>query len=146
SPLDCNQNGIEDAFEISQGAPDCNSNGVPDECEVATLSGSFLLPQEVSSPVEVYDIVAGDWNGDGQTDVAALGIAHFATLFGNGRGDLTPGPILPVPPNAQRLLKGDFDGDTDLDLVTLNADSKNLTLLINHGGAFDQGGTFKAHE
>src|SRR5437867_6211446 len=133
---DCNQNGIEDVVDISQGALDCNSNGVPDECEVKTLSETFLLPQEVFSPVEVYDIVAGDWNGDGQTDVAALGIANLATLFGNGRGELTPGPILRAPTNAQGPLKGDFDGDTDVDLVTLTADSKNITLLMNHGGTF----------
>jgi hypothetical protein len=32
--LDCNQNGVEDAVDISFGSSsDSNSNGIPDECE-----------------------------------------------------------------------------------------------------------------
>jgi hypothetical protein len=46
SPLraaDCNNNGIDDADDISSGfSQDCNNNGVPDECD--------LLPTEISKP------------------------------------------------------------------------------------------------
>ena len=68
---DCNANGIDDASEISAGAPDINANGQLDACERArgdvNLSGS----------VNVYDVYfvlglrdspynsAGDVDGDG---------------------------------------------------------------------------------
>jgi len=34
--LDCNNNGVSDAIDISEGtSADCNNNGVPDECDIA---------------------------------------------------------------------------------------------------------------
>lgn len=33
---DCNGNGVEDSFEVGNGAvPDCNANGIPDSCDLA---------------------------------------------------------------------------------------------------------------
>jgi hypothetical protein len=37
--VDCNQNGIQDAFDVSYGGiSDCNDNGVPDSCEFADFN------------------------------------------------------------------------------------------------------------
>jgi len=52
---DCNQNGVGDAIDISQGtSPDVNQNGIPDECEEATsvpdVVSSFRLLRNAPNP------------------------------------------------------------------------------------------------
>jgi hypothetical protein len=72
SPLpaaDCNQNGVEDAEEVSSGAvEDCNGNTVPDSCELTPLDFGF---REEDLPLEAPPraIVTGDFSGDGFSDI-----------------------------------------------------------------------------
>jgi len=47
--IDCNQNGVADAADISAGtSPDANANGIPDECEDCNANG-VLDPLDISS-------------------------------------------------------------------------------------------------
>ncbi len=80
---DCNQNGINDSDEISQGlAEDCNNNGIPDECDIR--DGTSLdcnldgVPDEcgVCPPVDLIFLM--DTSGSMDDESAAL-CANIAT-------------------------------------------------------------------
>ncbi len=59
---DCNQNGIDDAIDISGGAsPDVNNNGIPDECE--DCNGNGVLDDE-----DIRTGFSPDLNGNGIPD------------------------------------------------------------------------------
>ncbi len=84
--IDCNNNGIDDAIDISSGtSQDCNANGIPDECESAgglknyTSSPNVAIPDgtgafvsdtiNVSESGTIQDVnvnldIDHTWNGD----------------------------------------------------------------------------------
>ncbi|WP_271998670.1 FG-GAP-like repeat-containing protein [Nannocystis radixulma] len=78
------------------------------------------------------DIVTGDFDGDGRTDIAVTGARDWKSIpvaLSRGDGDfevLTPGlgewPARATADNAQ-LLTGDFDGDGKTDLALLGPES-----------------------
>ena len=62
---DCNQNGVPDTCEFPSASTDCNNNGIPDLCDVisgysADLNGNFV-PDECEC--------SGDVDGNGRVDV-----------------------------------------------------------------------------
>ena len=68
-------------------------------------------------------IVAGDFNGDGRTDLA---VANFdsndvSVLLGNGDGTFRPQVSYPVGSQPVALVTGDFTGDGRTDLAVANA-------------------------
>lgn len=100
---------------------------------------------------EVMTVAVGDFNGDGKPDIAYAGTAsggsvnEVAILFGRGqdmtgKGTFTsPDPTATYPLAAQpvSMATGDFNGHTDLAVVTGNGSGGNVTVLLNDGtGAF----------
>jgi uncharacterized protein (TIGR03437 family) len=98
-------------------------------------------------------LAAGDFNGDGKTDVVVL-ISQYAggpsdgvlILLGRGDGTFAEGATYAVGPFALSFAVGDFNGDGKLDLVVADngTDAKNyrdgnLLLLTGNGD-----GTFAA--
>ena len=90
---DCNENGLPDDFDTQQGtSEDCNSNSVPDECE-ANFDGDELI-----------DDCDDDIDGDGvlnEVDVC----------------DHTPLSLPPELIEPDGSVRGDLDGDCDVDLA-----------------------------
>jgi len=83
-------------------------------------------------------ITAGDFNGDGKPDLAVAnthGSSNVTVLLGNGAGAFTqvPGSPFPVGTTPLWLVVGDFNGDGKPDLVSLNRDSRSLSLLLGNG-------------
>ncbi len=140
--VDCNENGIGDACDISSGASsdcqldtipdecqlegnDCNGNNVPDDCEMQDCNENGVLDEcdiadglsndrnGNSAPDECEDLRRGDYNGDDLIDL--IDYAVFAECYSNGPG------TSPVP--VARATTGgcvdafDFDGDGDVDLL-----------------------------
>lgn len=78
--VDCNENGIDDAVELAEGALDANGNGTLDECEFAygdlnldmVIDGSDLLIVFGwwASPLPLF----GDLNFDGVVDAGDTGL------------------------------------------------------------------------
>ncbi len=84
-------------------------------------TGNFTLSATSGSTEGApHDMVVGDFNGDGNLDVAALdwnGLGKICVLLGDGTGNFTP--TLPGDSNGSgdSFAVGDFNGDGNLDLA-----------------------------
>jgi hypothetical protein len=91
-------------------------------------------------------VVAGDFNGDGILDLAAVwstgssGLPAITILLGKGDGTFTPAKSQPSAAlsSPTSITTGDFDGDGKLDLAIADASSGRLIILHGNGD-----GTFK---
>lgn len=83
--------------------------------------------------------VVGDFNGDGNLDVAVPAggepISYVAVLLGNGDGTFQPLVNYPTGEDAGGIAAGDFNHDGKLDLVTVGFDGVSM-LLGNGDGTF----------
>jgi FG-GAP-like repeat len=84
-------------------------------------------------------IVAGDFNQDGNMDLAVscAGFDVVAILFGDGQGGFTLGGHYPVDTLTKGLQVGDINRDGHLDLVNATSWGYDETVLLGDGlGAF----------
>lgn len=108
-------------------------------------SGGFVSPTSITSGINPRSIVTGDFNKDGNADVAVLHyvngsccISTFATVFlSNAAGVFSAaGAPVPVGNDAPSVAVGDFNKDTNPDLVAVSPTSGVILLLGNGSGAF----------
>lgn len=84
---DCNGNGIDDALDISGGAPDVNFDGIPDECQDCNNNG-ILDPDDITGGMPdvdgngIPDECEPDCDGDNFPDEWA--IANSVVFDDNG--------------------------------------------------------------
>ncbi len=88
-------------------------------------------------------IMVGDFNGDGNADlaVADFGGGDVTVLLGNGAAAFTPatGSPFAAGTNPFSLTVADFNGDGHADIAVANQGSNNVTLLLGDGtGGFTQ--------
>ncbi len=116
---------------------------------VATLlgnsDGSFSLHTTLPLSYSLYDMAAGDFTGDGLTDLAIAKTSHSSPAVwiyqGNGDGSLTHHSTVPLDEGSYSVVAGDFDNDGDPDLVCgINSASRGIRLLLNDGS-----GNFAVH-
>jgi hypothetical protein len=82
-------------------------------------------------------VAVGDWDGDGDDDVAVTNFAgNTASIrYGTGTGGTLPtGTTFAVASGPYGIVKGDFDRDGDLDLAM--AVVGGVQVLVNTAGAF----------
>jgi hypothetical protein len=89
-------------------------------------------------------LVTGDFNGDGELDLAVTGTAFFSyneveaalVLLGDGRGNFNPADMYRDDlPGIQDYgaAAGDFNGDGILDLAITDGNRSRLLVLLNDG-------------
>ncbi len=83
-------------------------------------------------------LALGDFNGDGNLDVAIANTksGDVSVLLGDGHGGLRPAPGSPFATGGSRpasLAVGDFNGDGRLDVAVANQSSGDVSLLLGDG-------------
>jgi hypothetical protein len=110
--------------------------------------GSFQQPINTPIGFEPDDMVAGDFNGDGRTDIALTdtsGNVHI--LLGTGAGGFTPldsfaGGAETGDPGLGSMAVGDLNGDGTLDLAVGNWTNGTVSIFLGAGdGTFTAGPT-----
>src|SRR6202453_2465356 len=86
-------------------------------------------------------VAVGDFNGDGQPDLAVTNSgANGVNVFLNREGGLTAVSAIPATGDSpSSIATADFNGDGKLDLAVANSGSNNVTILLGNGD-----GTFTA--
>jgi hypothetical protein len=104
--------------------------------------GTFEPGAQYAAGDQPFSIVAADFDGDGNLDLAvANSLSNYVSiLLGNGDGTFRPGPQNPaLPTGASFVTAGDFNNDGKLDLVTNDTSNPCLcisVLLGNGDGTF----------
>ena len=131
---DCNGNAIADVCDIASGfAADCNRNGAPDDCDIQNLRLGF---ETSSLKLEAFPrlLAASDLDGDGLDDLYALAAPQDLLVFWNGEDEgFLPERRFPAGAIAFFSAVGDFDGDSDRDIVLSDILVGGLQLLENRG-------------
>jgi hypothetical protein len=82
-------------------------------------------------------VLAGDFNNDHKTDLAALGLLGLSLFAGNGNGTFQSAVATSGPAELDQLAEGDFNHDGTNDLVFDNYGGTNVTVLLGNGyGSF----------
>lgn len=111
--------------------------------------GAFKQAQGSPFPAgqECSDVAAGDFNGDGNPDLAIAnhGIKTVTILLGNGKGQfsLAPGSPLSVEstPHPHGIAVGYFDGDRNADIAIDSWGENKVLVLFGKGdGTFQSPG------
>lgn len=140
--LDLNGDGDRD-FAVTSGQ--LQGGGGPEWIEVflGNGAGGFTAGQALvlGANVSASALVAGDFDADGDTDLAvSLENLNSVRIALNTGGVLSLGGSVALGGSeAKNMAVGDVDGDGDLDLVTSNRNSNNLQILTNAAGTFSAG-------
>ena len=120
--VDCNDNGIHDAYDISSGSSrDCNGSGIPDECEYDTIND--CNGNGIDDLCDVADGTSGDADGDFVPDECECS------------GDATRDGIVNVDDIIAVILAwGSNDPDADIDGNGI-VDATDLVLVLGGYGS-----------
>jgi len=145
--------GTFDFSWISSGVAvaDMNNDGIPDLVGPGTVelgygNGQFHTALSFNNPYQggpnEMNLAVGDFNGDGNADIAIsnLGSNNVSVLFGNGDGTIRA-PVTYAVATPSGIIAGDFNSDGFPDLAVIGGVGSQATLsvLINNGSGVFQG-------
>ncbi len=87
----------------------------------------------ITATFSTTSVAWGDWNGDGDLDLAIGNDGQANQVYDNEQGELRLSWEAPDPTRTRSLAWGDYDRDGDLDLVVGNANDV-VQLYENEGG------------
>ncbi len=127
---------------VSPGATPSNAIPFP----VATSESAVKFGHNDLTPsATIAGLIAGDFNGDGITDLAVGTGTGIDILLGNGDGTFRP-PINTPTSYVSTFATGDFNGDGKLDLIAQGpptvSNSQVQIFLGNGDGTFTPGAVF----
>ena len=101
----------------------------------ATSSVSLAQAAQAATGNYPYFVVVGDFNGDGNLDMAVANLAAgtVSILLGDGAGNSILKATLPTGLSPTCLAVADFNGDGKLDLAIISGLRGTLTVLLGNG-------------
>jgi YD repeat-containing protein len=133
---DFNGDGRTDLAVANEGSYDANGNLIPGTSSVSVLlgdgDGTFQNQVQYAVGSGPIALVAGDFNGDGRTDLA---VANYnsndvSVLLGNGDGTFQHQVRYAVGTGPTSVVVGDFNGDGRIDLAVVNFGDKDMSVLL----------------
>jgi cysteine-rich repeat protein len=125
------------------------SNPTPDTVSIllGVGDGTFQAQQTFGVGTSPFSVVIGDFNNDGNLDLATANAQsnNLSVLLGNGAGAFSPQITLPVGSFPVAVVVGDFNNDSNQDLACSNAFSSTVSVFLGNGdGSFQAQQTFVA--
>ena len=104
-------------------------------------SGRFANPATVPTHSGANNIIAADFNRDGDIDLAVVnfGAGDIAILLGQGNGGFDTFAFYALGAEPEAACAGDFDSDSILDIAVAVSGSNHVAVLLGNGD-----GTFAA--
>jgi hypothetical protein len=132
---------------------DVNGDGIPDVVvaniygnvagNVSLLlgkgDGTFGEPKIIAAYESPSDVKLGDFNGDGNLDLAVSDEGHIAIFLGDGHGNFILNQVFKGIKGLGNIVVADFNGDGILDLACGGTARSTVAVLQGHGdGTFAQ--------
>jgi hypothetical protein len=98
-------------------------------------AGNFAL-SDTLEPSNGRDVAVGDFNGDGNMDIAVAANSPNPVYFGNGNGTFGNSTLLGTDEISMGVTVANLDGNNLMDLVFANVGSASQAYTSDNGGGF----------